>query len=56
MREKFNSKEQTFVIKVSTKLKDKILGGLGLIQSINKKKLEFEVVRVSGTLKGLEKE
>jgi len=55
LRERFDFKNQTLVIKVSTKLKDKIIAALDLIENVNREKIEFKVTRVSGTLKGLEK-
>lgn len=56
LRDKFDENEQTFVLKVSTKFKDKLLASLSLINELNKKEVNLEVKRVSGTLKGLQKD
>lgn len=56
LRDKFNEKEQELILKVGTKKKDKLIGALALIKNIKNSKLKLEVVRVSGTLKGVQKE
>ncbi len=55
LRDKFDYENQEFVVKVSTKLKDKLVGVLGLILKINDAGVKLEVRRVSGTLKGVYK-
>lgn len=55
LRDKFNFEEQTLILKVSTKSKDKLLGVLSLIQKINSELVNITSLRTSGTLKGVEK-
>ena len=54
LRDKFDFEKQELVLKVSTKLKNKLSGVLSLIQEINKTKINIDIINVSGTLKGLE--
>jgi len=55
LRDKFDYEKQEIILKVSTKLKDKLIGVLSLITKINNSNINIEVKNVSGTLKGLEK-
>lgn len=55
LRDKFDYENQTVVLKVNLKTKDKLLGALALINYLGKGKCRIETLRVSGTLKGLEK-
>lgn len=55
LRDKFNEEQQELVLKVSTKFKDKALGAIALIQNIDKTKASVKILKISGTLKGLEK-
>lgn len=55
LRDKFNFEEQTLILKVSNKSKDKLLGVLSLIQKINSELVNITSLRTSGTLKGVEK-
>lgn len=56
VKEKFDYDKQVLVIKVSTKLKDKLVAALRLVKSMKSYNLKIEIVRVASTLKGLEKE
>lgn len=53
LRDKFNEKEQTLIIKTSTKNKDKLIGVLSLIQKINNISVKIKTIKTSATLKGL---
>lgn len=55
LKDKFDAENQIVIVKVSTKLKDKLVASLALIESINNKKVQLEVIKVTSTLKGLEK-
>ena len=54
LKDKFDSKNQTAVLKVSTKGRDKLLGALALISKFGKDEVKIKIIKVSGTLKGLE--
>lgn len=54
LRDKFDERTQTGVLKVSTKEKERILGCLALITKIEDTPVRIKVLRVSGTLKGLQ--
>jgi RNase P/RNase MRP subunit POP5 len=53
LKDQCDEKNQVFVIKVSTKLKDKLLAALVLVDEINRFSAKCEILGVSGTLKGL---
>lgn len=55
LKDKFNEKEQELVIKCATKYKDKTIAAIALIDSIDNKDAKASIIKVSGTLKGLEK-
>lgn len=55
LKDKFDEKNQTIILKVSTKFKDRLVGVLALINKIAKTECKLNVLRVSGTLKGVEK-
>lgn len=55
LRDKFDDKKQELVLKVSTKLKDRLIGVLSLIQNISNTDVNIHILNVSGTLKSLEK-
>lgn len=55
LKDKFDEKNQTIILKVSTKSKDRLVGVLALITKIAKIDCRLNVLRVSGTLKGVEK-
>lgn len=55
LKDKFDEKNQTLLLKVSTKSKDRLVGVLALINKIAKTECKLQVLRVSGTLKGCEK-
>ncbi|MFW6008897.1 MAG: Rpp14/Pop5 family protein [Nanoarchaeota archaeon] len=54
LKDKFNQKEQTLIIKTSLPLKDKLIASLLLINKINNIDVKLNIIKVSGTLKGLE--
>jgi ribonuclease P/MRP protein subunit POP5 len=56
LRDKFDEKKQEFLLRVSIKGKEKTLSALALIDKVKTKKTHLEVLRVSGTLKGVYKE
>ncbi len=56
LRDKFNEKNQELVIKVDTRTKEKLIGVLSLIQRIDKTPAKIEIIKVSGTLKGVLKD
>lgn len=53
LRDKFDTKKQELVLKVSLIGKDDLIGVLGIISKFGNKKINIEVKKVSGTLKGL---
>lgn len=53
LKDKFNHEKQELIIKVNVKYKDKLVGALALTNINNAK---INIIRVSGTLKGVEKE
>lgn len=55
IKDKFDFNNQIVVIKVSTKLKDKLVSAINLINKIDNNKVSLDVIKVSSTLKGLEK-
>lgn len=55
LKDKFDFENQTIVLKVSTKSKDKLIGVLALINKIAKTECKLNILKVSGTLKGIEK-
>lgn len=56
LKDKFKFEEQTAIVKISTKFKDKLLASLNLMNKIDNQEVKLEIIRVSGTLKGVEKE
>jgi len=56
LKDKFNFEKQELIIKVSTKLKDKLIAALGLITKFSNQDVKIKTLRVSGTLKGVYKE
>ncbi len=55
LKDKFDFEKQELIIKVSTKLKDKLVGALSLIDKLDKENVNIKIIRVSGTLKGVYK-
>ena len=55
LKDKFDEKNQELVIKAATKYKDKVIAALALVEEIGGVDVKVSIVRVSGTLKGLEK-
>ena len=53
LRDKFDEKNQELFIKIDTKTKEKLIGVLSLVQKINKVPAKIEIIKVSGTLKGV---
>lgn len=49
----YNSKEQVGVIKCNNRSVQKVILGLGLISRIGDSRVIFDILKVSGTLKGL---
>ncbi len=56
LKDKFNQNKQELVLKVSVKYKNEVAGILSIIDKINSIKVNIEVIKISGTLKSLEKE
>lgn len=56
LKDKFDFEKQTTIIKVSTKFKDKLIASLALMTKIENDETKLEILRVSGTLKGVEKQ
>lgn len=56
LRDKFDEKKQEFLLRVSIKGKEKTLSALALINKVKGEKIHLEILRVSGTLKGVYKE
>ncbi len=56
IKDKFDEKKQRAVVKVGVKFDKEFRGAIALISELDKRKCKVEVKRVSGTLKGLEKE
>lgn len=55
LKDKFDKDNQELVIKASTKFKDKVITAIILIDSIDGVDAKLSIERVSGTLKGLNK-
>lgn len=55
LKDKFDYKNKIFIIKCSLLYTQNIIGCLALISKINKQEVRFDILRISGTLKGLEK-
>jgi len=55
LKDKFNFSKQEFILKTQVSFKEKLIAALLLISKLDKTETRFEVIRVSGTLKGLEK-
>jgi RNase P/RNase MRP subunit POP5 len=55
LKDKFNFKEQTAVVKISLSTQKDVVGALGFLEQIQGIPTRVDVVRISGTLKGLEK-
>ena len=53
IKEKFDEENQVVIIKVSTKLKDKLSGALLLISKIGNNEVSLEVEKVGSTLKAV---
>lgn len=56
LRDKFSQKEQQLILKVNLDYKNEVLGALSIISNFSKQKVKLEVLKVSGTLKGLKKD
>ncbi len=54
--DKFNFEKQEIIIRISTKMKAKLLACLLLIKEINNINITIKILRVSGTLKGVMKD
>ncbi len=55
LKDKFDYEKQELIIKVTTKFKDKLLASCALINKIGNDSVKIKTIRVSGTLKGVEK-
>lgn len=55
LKDKFNFENQEAIIKVGVKYKQKLLASLSLITKFGNSNVKIETIRVSGTLKGVEK-
>lgn len=55
LKDKFNFEKQEAIIKVGVKYKQKLLSSLALINKLGDQEVKIEIIRVSGTLKGVEK-
>ena len=55
LRDKFNFEKQEFIIRVSIVSKEKLCGVLSLVNKIDNKNVKFNILRISGTIKGLSK-
>ncbi len=53
LKDKFDYENQTQIIKVSTKSKDKLIGILSLILKINNISVKIKTIKTSSTLKKL---
>jgi ribonuclease P/MRP protein subunit POP5 len=51
----WDEKEQVGVIKCNNKSVEKVLAGLGLISRLGDSRIIFKILKVSGTIKGLNK-
>jgi len=49
----YNEKEQTAVIKCNNKSVPKVIAGLGLITRLGESRVIFKILKVSGTIKSL---
>ena len=56
LKDKFNQQKQELVIKATTQYKDKVIAALTLIDEIDNTTTKISITKVSGTLKGLQKE
>jgi ribonuclease P/MRP protein subunit POP5 len=54
LKDKFDMNKQELIIRFGLKYKEKIVAALALISELNKVKVSIEIVKISGTLKGLE--
>lgn len=50
----YNEMDQTAVIKCNNKSVSKVIAGLGLIARLGESRVIFKIMKVSGTIKGLE--
>mgnify|MGYP006285096569 CR=1 FL=1 len=55
LKDKFNKKEQTLIIKTTLPYKDKLIASLALTKKLDKDPISIKTIKISGTLKGLEK-
>lgn len=53
IKDYFDLEKQEVLIKVSTKLKDKLIAAILLIEKLGKEDVKIETLKVSGTLKGI---
>ncbi len=53
IRNLYNEKEQTAVIKCNNKSVQKVIAGLGLVTRLGDSRVIIKIVKVSGTIKGL---
>lgn len=56
LKDKFDNKTQEFTIKVNINFKDKLIGALALITKLDNNDARINILKVSGTLKGLQKD
>jgi RNase P/RNase MRP subunit POP5 len=55
LKDKFNFDKQEAIIKVGIKYKEKLLASLSLINKLGNSEIKIETLRVSGNLKGVDK-
>jgi len=55
LKDKYNEDKQELILKVSTKTKDKLIAALSLINKFDRENVKIKTLRVSGTLKGVQK-
>jgi RNase P/RNase MRP subunit POP5 len=55
LKDKFDYKEQTLIIKTALEYKDKLIASLALTKKLNGNNINIKTLKISGTLKGLEK-
>ncbi len=53
LKNTYNEKEQSFVIRCNNKSVDKVIAGLGLLRRLGDSRIIPKVIKVSGTIKGL---
>jgi len=54
LKDKFDYDTQQAIVKISLSSQKNVLGALGFLEEIEGKKVRCDVIKISGTLKGLE--